>query len=60
MELEQAKEIIGKEFFEEDSLAFTRNSGGWSSYDGDGTICLDGYYDIEDLEAFITIMKNSV
>lgn len=57
MELEQAKEIIGKEYFEKDSVFFTRNAGSWSSFEG-GDICLDGYYDIEELEAFITVMKN--
>lgn len=57
MELEEAKEYLGKEYFKDESTSFTRNSGGWSSYDGSGEICLDGYYDIEDLEAFIAIMK---
>jgi len=60
MTLEEAKEIIGKKYFEEGSLAFTRNSEGWSSYDGSGDVCLDGYYDIEELEAFITIMKQAL
>lgn len=57
MTLEQAKEIIGLEYFNKDSIYFTRNAGSWSSFDG-GEVCLDGYYDIEELEAIITIMKN--
>ena len=57
MTLEQAKEIIGLEYFNKDSIYFARNAGSWSSFDG-GDVCLDAYYDIEELEAIITIIKN--
>lgn len=62
MTLEEAKKIIGKKYFNDpdDPISFTRNANSWSCYDGQDTICLDGYYDIEELEAFITLMKQAL
>ena len=58
MTIEEAKNIIGRKYFKEDGISFSRNNYSWSAFTAeDDSITLDGYYSQEELEAFITLMK---
>jgi len=59
MKIEKARQIIGEKYFEKDGVSFTKNNWNWSDYrNGDDIITLDGIYSIEELEAFIAIIRH--